>query len=270
MELLKVFKKENVKIDTNAVAGKDAVLREIAVLAKANPILATLSEDQVFDALKKREEISSTGFENGVAIPHCRFPGLADFVVGVLVVPDGVNFESMDGKKSRIFFFIIGPEERKDDYIKILSGISLTLDKKGVIEEMVQQTDPEVLAEAFLRHYSFKPVEKPQDDFSLFHIIIQREDKFEELLQAVSSLTSNISVMDAQDAHRYLNAMPLFATFWNSEDKGFNRIIVGMLSRSLTNELVRNLNVITGGMDGKSGIMIGIQDLAYCSGSLSA
>jgi len=49
--------------------------------------------------LKDREEVGSTGFGNEIAIPHCVIDNISDFVVGVLVIPDGVDYNSIDGKR---------------------------------------------------------------------------------------------------------------------------------------------------------------------------
>jgi PTS system nitrogen regulatory IIA component len=60
--------------------------------------------------LQQRERIGTTGFGGGIAIPHCSLDDIEEFVVGLLIVSDGVDFESLDGKKTTTFFFIIGPK----------------------------------------------------------------------------------------------------------------------------------------------------------------
>ena len=86
---------------------KASVLKAIAALAKKNPVLSTLSEDDIFKALKEREEIGSTGFGNEIAIPHCSLEGIDEFVVGMVTAPKGVQFNAIDKKKVKVFFFII-------------------------------------------------------------------------------------------------------------------------------------------------------------------
>ncbi len=92
------------------VNDKSAVLHEVVRLAKKNPILSEVGEDTLFEGLKKREELGSTGFGGGIAIPHCRLESISDFVMGIMTVPDGVDFDAMDGNPVRLVVFVIAPE----------------------------------------------------------------------------------------------------------------------------------------------------------------
>ena len=129
MSLLESLYPECIQIGSKAV-DKDGVLWEIAGLAKNNPALAAYSEGELYDALEEREKIGSTGFGEGVAIPHCSLDRLSEFVVGVLIIPGGVEFKSLDGKKTAVFFFIIGPRRERNRHIQLLSSISKLLQQK--------------------------------------------------------------------------------------------------------------------------------------------
>lgn len=249
---------------------KEAVLKDIAATAKNSPALKAFSEEQLLNALSEREKTGSTGFENGIAIPHCRMKELDEFIIGLLLVPGGVDFNAMDGKPSYVFFFIIGPENQRNEHIRILSGISRTLAIKGVAEELKAASSPENAKELFLRHVVALPEKSGQEEKSCFIIHIQEESKFAEILQAAVSLTPSVSVIEAGSPGKYLNSLPLFSTFWNNEDKEFHRVLTGLINKKLVNELLRSVNVISGGTEDKSGIMITIMDTYYTSGSLTS
>ncbi|HHH75600.1 MAG TPA: hypothetical protein ENL03_01080, partial [Phycisphaerae bacterium] len=85
-----------------SLSDKPSALRLVAKLAKASPASEGVSEAEIFAGLEQRESLGSTGFGGGIAIPHCRLDGVADFVVGLVSIPDGVDFDAMDGLAVRL------------------------------------------------------------------------------------------------------------------------------------------------------------------------
>ena len=109
-------------IDTDVeVKERHDVLRRVAQLAKTSKILKKVREEDILHALEARERLGSTGFGDGIAIPHCSFSEIDDFVVGFCRIREGVNFASLDGKPVYIVFFIIGPQNQRNRHIQILS-----------------------------------------------------------------------------------------------------------------------------------------------------
>ena len=90
MSLFKDLKEECIQIGSDAT-NKEEVLKEIAKLAKQCSALDNVSETDLFQALLDRENIGTTGFEKGIAIPHCKLDSISEFVVGALVIPEGVD-----------------------------------------------------------------------------------------------------------------------------------------------------------------------------------
>ena len=109
---MKSFCTECVQLGSDA-RNKVEVLEEIARLAKKTDLLARFREEQIFTALQEREKIGSTGFGNGIAIPHCTLEGLKEFIIGFLVIPSGFDFQALDGQKTTVLFFIPPPGSRK-------------------------------------------------------------------------------------------------------------------------------------------------------------
>jgi PTS system nitrogen regulatory IIA component len=110
-----------------ALAGREkgAVLDEMARGLAAQH--RTLDEKRVLEILWEREKISSTAIGEGVAIPHGKLPGL-DRVVGVFArSPAGVDFASLDGGLTYLFFVLLAPENAAADHLKALARISRLL-----------------------------------------------------------------------------------------------------------------------------------------------
>ncbi|HET7005434.1 MAG TPA: PTS sugar transporter subunit IIA [Candidatus Binatia bacterium] len=104
---------------------KDAALEELAVgLAEKYD---HLDPRKVLTVLQERERISSTAIGDGVAIPHGKLPGL-DKIYGAFARSEpGVNFNSLDGEPTHLFFVLIAPENAAADHLKALARISRLL-----------------------------------------------------------------------------------------------------------------------------------------------
>lgn len=104
---------------------KNAALEEMAhQLAAQHP---SLDGPRVLGVLLEREKISTTAIGEGVAIPHGKLPGV-DKVVGVFArSPEGVDFASLDGEPTHLFFTLIAPEDAAADHLKALARISRLL-----------------------------------------------------------------------------------------------------------------------------------------------
>lgn len=271
MNLINFIKEECVEIDTNPPGDKNGILEKIASIAARNAALKEISPEEIFKKLLEREEAGSTGVGGEIAIPHCRFENISEFAAGLYLVPEGVDFEAIDGKKVRFIFFIIGPESDRDTHIRILSAISRTMAAPGIAENMLRQKSSEALREIFLKS---SPEEiKPERDEkkSAFQIYIREDgESINDVLQILSSLGASCAVTNSNSAGRYLNRLPLFSTFWNSESRNGVFIVNGCISTKLVNEMIRSIDVAVGGIDGKHEIMITVQECIVTKGSLDS
>ncbi len=101
---------------------KREILSEMAdALAKVEH---ELDADRLLEVLLEREGLQSTGIGEGVAIPHGRIPSLSRLVASFARSPDGVDFESIDGQPTHLFFLLVVPEHSGGQYLKALARIS--------------------------------------------------------------------------------------------------------------------------------------------------
>jgi len=98
---------------------KTCVLRELVEpVAAHDPAIAA---DRVFEVLLERERLGSTGVAPGVAIPHARLPGLSNVFAVVGRHPHGVDFASLDGAPTNLFFLLLAPEDAVGQLLKALA-----------------------------------------------------------------------------------------------------------------------------------------------------
>jgi PTS system nitrogen regulatory IIA component len=128
---------------------KNAVLREMADwLAASHPFL---DKKKVLDVLLDRERISTTAIGEGVAIPHGKLPGV-DRVLGAFGRSgEGIDFASLDGRPTHLFFVLIAPENAAADHLKALARISRLLKdeafRRRLMEEKTSQEIFQAIAE---------------------------------------------------------------------------------------------------------------------------
>ncbi|MBN2071223.1 MAG: PTS sugar transporter subunit IIA [Candidatus Krumholzibacteriota bacterium] len=121
MRLSKDIKKSAISLDL-AAADKDDALEELVDLLCAAYKLKARAE--ILEALKNRESKQSTGIGMGLAVPHAKTPAVDKLYVGFGLSRGGIDFDSIDGEKAKIFFILVSPLDVSGPHIKALAGIS--------------------------------------------------------------------------------------------------------------------------------------------------
>jgi nitrogen PTS system EIIA component len=86
-----------------------------------------LDKQKVLTVLLEREKISTTAIGEGVAIPHGKLPGVERVLGAFARSPQGVDFASLDGGPTHLFFVLVAPENAAADHLKALARISRLL-----------------------------------------------------------------------------------------------------------------------------------------------
>lgn len=269
MDILKVVRRECVAAG-RAPAGKAAALSEVAKLAALSAAIPNTTVEEVEKGLRDREDIGSTGFGKGIAIPHCRLDSADEFVVGAMSVPGGVDFDSLDNEKVRLIIFIVGPSKESSEHIRILSMISRALSRPDAVNEMVAASTDEMLFESLARHLADEPISDKDEGRSLFHVFVQDEELFRDILQVFGGTEPRFTaVIEAENARAYLSKVPLFAGLWADSPRSFSRVIVSLVRKKMTNELVRRIEAVAGPLSKTNSVLVTVQDVFFSGGSLA-
>lgn len=124
MKLIEFISKKGINA---ALKGKDrkAIIAELAALLKKAYPTEKVKADAVAAAVLERElKVGSTGLGGGVAIPHARVDAVKQ-VLGVFGrAPKAIDFAAIDGAPVDLFFLIISPEKRQEEYAKALQKVA--------------------------------------------------------------------------------------------------------------------------------------------------
>ena len=101
---------------------KKSCLEEMVEFLYKNDVI--ISVDNFFKAIMERENLMTTGIGRKVAIPHARSNLVKEIHIAVYVLDNELEFDSVDGEAVKVIFMIAVPEDKKEEYMKVLSGIS--------------------------------------------------------------------------------------------------------------------------------------------------
>jgi len=135
MRLTDILPEEHIQLPLKA-SDRDSCIKELTTLLKKNQMLADFN--QAYQAVLEREKIMTTGVGNGIAIPHCKHKSCPNFAVALGVQTQGINFESIDKKKAKIIFLLVGPENNPGMHIKLLSRISRLMSNEELRQQILQ------------------------------------------------------------------------------------------------------------------------------------
>jgi PTS system nitrogen regulatory IIA component len=124
MKLTDVLVREACTVELKARTKKEA-LRELA--AALVPTTTGLEANQLVDLLLERERLGTTAMGDGIAIPHARVESLGRLVASFGRSPGGLDFESVDGGPTHLFFLLVAPGKEGSAHLLTLARLSRLL-----------------------------------------------------------------------------------------------------------------------------------------------
>ncbi|MDM8518251.1 PTS sugar transporter subunit IIA [Desulfobacterales bacterium HSG16] len=133
-------------LDKRAIVGnlestdKKGVIEELAVSVAQ---ITNIKFEDLVSVLMDRERLGSTGIGDGIGIPHGKLKNLDRLILGFGLSRKGVNFESMDGRPTHIFFLLVTPENSTGMHLKLLARISRILKNELFKEKLLNAYNPD-------------------------------------------------------------------------------------------------------------------------------
>ncbi|GHV45489.1 sodium:proton antiporter [Spirochaetia bacterium] len=114
---------------------KDEILTELVDILALQGKLE--NRDEVLNDVFQREKTMSTGMQHGIALPHAKSEGVKDIYVAVGIKKDGVDFDSMDGEKARLFILVVSPKKTSGPHVQFLASIGAVLKDENIREQVI-------------------------------------------------------------------------------------------------------------------------------------
>ena len=120
---------------------REEVLKEMVNHLKAKKRISKKSD--LYEMLIQREKLGTTAIGEGVAIPHCKLKGVKAPLFLLGASKPGVNFNSLDGKPSHIFFVVISSPDNPGMNIQALAAIAKLVRKAtGLAGRLLEAKSP--------------------------------------------------------------------------------------------------------------------------------
>ena len=144
MRLSDLLKEKNIKIHIEKES-KTGVIEELMDLASETGCV--VDREVGLQAVLDREKLMSTGLEKGVAVPHAKSKAVEDIVLTLAISPEGIDFESADGRLSHLFFFLLAPEDAAAANVKVLAQIARLTSNPDVCRDLKRADSAEEVME---------------------------------------------------------------------------------------------------------------------------
>ena len=121
MKITDLLKPQSILLNAAPIDKADAIYTLGDLMDKGGNLS---NKAEYLEAVFAREESGSTGLGDGIATPHAKSAGVKEAGLAAMVVPNGVDFEALDGQPSRLFFMIAAPEGAADTHVEVLSKLA--------------------------------------------------------------------------------------------------------------------------------------------------
>lgn len=142
MKLTDFIHKDAVCINLKSNDKINVLYELVDILIKSGEINSS-NREKIFNILLKREELGSTSIGNGVAIPHGKSNLVKSVIIAIGLSPNGVDFNSIDGKKTYVFFLLIVPLSSVAPHLKVLVRVSRLIKNKIFWDALINAKSPE-------------------------------------------------------------------------------------------------------------------------------
>ena len=141
-----------------SVGSKEEAINKLVDLMCATGKIS--DKDAYKEGILAREALTSTGIGEGIAIPHAQVAAVKAPGLAAMTVPDGVDYESLDGQPAHLFFMIAAPADGGSTHLQALAKLSALLMDEGFRQDLLNAKTPE----EFLSMIDKKEAEKDSEE----------------------------------------------------------------------------------------------------------
>ncbi len=129
------------------VRNKERILSKLVDILELSG--KTVNRSKLLTDFINRERKATTGIGDGIAVPHVRSMQAKEFIIGFARAKDGIDFDSLDGKPTRLFFVMAAPPYDDNLYLKVFKALSESVQYESFREELLNVEEPYEVIRAF-------------------------------------------------------------------------------------------------------------------------
>lgn len=140
MRVENLLSKECIDLNGSASSKKEAIEKMVDLMVKRGNIS---DKETYLKGVFAREEESTTGIGEGIAIPHCKSDAVSAPGLAAMVLKDGVDYDALDGAPVDLIFLIAAPNSEDNVHLEVLSRLSMLLMDPSFSESLKKAKTPE-------------------------------------------------------------------------------------------------------------------------------
>lgn len=251
---------------------REIALRKLAAILHKSRNLKKLTIEDIYNRLNSREQLGSTGLGDGVAIPHCKFDEITDFVMALVVSQSGFPFEAIDNRSVHIMCGIVGPSDDAEGHLRLLAAAARALSSGKVRYELLRSPTSHALKETFLLHTTGVSLSARKGEKQKLLFIVTQEDRiYEEVMELLLEIDVPGAVtIESSLMGQMLTRVPLFLDFLDvlGRSKPSPRTILVLVPEDNVDELMESIEEVTGDLDTHRGTCIMVLSTDAVRGTL--
>ena len=146
MALLDLIQENVVRVPLKETSKYEVIRELVDILKDAEKIS---DPEPIYQAIQKREEQASTGLENGIAVPHAKTSSVEELTLAIGIAPQGIDFQALDGKPSKVFFLLLAPPDKSGPHIEALAEIARITQSGAFMRLLTSARTAEEVVELF-------------------------------------------------------------------------------------------------------------------------
>ncbi len=148
MRLSEIIKENNIIPELKS-KDKKGVLEELsqAIYQQDNSI----DKNALVKVLMEREHLGTTGIGDGVAIPHGKLNGIDRPMISFGRSKEGLDFESMDGQPTYLFFLLVAPDNSSGVHLQVLAKIAKMLKSSTLRKKLMEAVSTKDLYQTIIQ-----------------------------------------------------------------------------------------------------------------------
>ncbi len=213
-------------------ARKKEIIRKILELGSDRGILPREKLDNIYEAIMEREKQSTTGIGNGIAIPHCKSDYLERGVILAATFPNGIKYNSIDGKPVYILFMFIFPGSENKEYLQVLAKVARLLSDENIRNKLILTDTPEEFRNIIAKN-DIIPIVKGKEGKYIFILAINDQKKIQNVISNLVEIGAQTSlIIDSETLEKKLAYdIPIFAGLTYFKGKSpYSKTFIGILN----------------------------------------
>ena len=124
MRIIDLLDERSIMLDADVKTKQETLDTAVELMVESGKIN---NKEKYLKGVYAREEEGTTGIGEGIAIPHCKSDAVSKPGLAAMVIPNGVDFDALDGEPVQLLFLIAAPDTEDNVHLDVLSKLSVLL-----------------------------------------------------------------------------------------------------------------------------------------------